>query len=357
MSATTFKLIRIADAVEFPIASELLVGRLAESGLQITQGLPSRRHAVLTVVDQMVWVEDLGSVNGTYINGKRLSAKSALKSGDKVRFDVEEFMFRTVVAVADDGGAPTMYRAPDAEEKPALVVPSADPPKPPVAPISDVRAPGNEPAVAPPIVPVAASASKPAAVAPPSDGSGLFKRPGAWADPDSDDGANKTKFMDPNALKVMLDAPKLPPVGAVDVPTLVVASGSTRGASFKLKREDAAVSEWTIGSGGECNVSIADAGVSALHAKLVNDGNRWKLIDQMSANGTYVNGKRSNVSYLGNGDRVGFGPIECEFKLPAGSSTQAVASSDEPVPNRKLKLGAAAGVVLSLVLLAWWLAR
>ena len=61
-------------------------------------------------------------------------------------------------------------------------------------------------------------------------------------------------------------------------------------------------------------MQFQDSGVSALHAKIVNEGERWKVLDQMSANGTYVNGKRSNVSYLTSGDRVRFGPVECIFQ-------------------------------------------
>jgi hypothetical protein len=202
---------------------------------------------------------------------------------------------------------------------------------------------------------VAQPVAQPAQSGAKGDASGVFKRPGAWADPDSD-GANKTKFMDPNALKVILDAPKLQAAGDVDVPTLVVNSGATRGSRIKLQREGDAVAEWTIGSGSECNVSIADAGVSSMHAKLVNDGKRWKLIDQMSANGTYVNGKRSNVSYLSNGDRVGFGPVECEFRLPGGGAR----SHADKAPSGKKSLLRGIGIgaaVLLLAVICWLLMR
>ena len=36
----------------------------------------------------------------------------------------------------------------------------------------------------------------------------------------------------------------------------------------------------------------------------------------MSANGTFVNGAKSNISFLASGDRIRFGPIECVFQLP-----------------------------------------
>jgi pSer/pThr/pTyr-binding forkhead associated (FHA) protein len=68
---------------------------------------------------------------------------------------------------------------------------------------------------------------------------------------------------------------------------------------------------------------IPDAGVSGFHAKIVNEASRWKLIDQMSANGTFVNGAKSNISYLAAGDRIRFGPIDCVFQLPANASQPA----------------------------------
>jgi pSer/pThr/pTyr-binding forkhead associated (FHA) protein len=60
--------------------------------------------------------------------------------------------------------------------------------------------------------------------------------------------------------------------------------------------------------------------VSALHAKIVNEGNRWKVVDQVSANGTFVNGKRCITSFLSSGDRISFGSVECIFQLPQGGA-------------------------------------
>jgi pSer/pThr/pTyr-binding forkhead associated (FHA) protein len=82
---------------------------------------------------------------------------------------------------------------------------------------------------------------------------------------------------------------------------------------------------WTVGSEGEREILIERVGVSALHAKIVNEGKRWKVIDQLSANGTFVNGKRCNVSYLTSGDRIAFGSVECIFHLPTGSAAQPAA--------------------------------
>ena len=100
------------------------------------------------------------------------------------------------------------------------------------------------------------------------------------------------------------------------------------GLNIKLTVGDSGIREWTIGSQADREVQFQDSGVSALHAKIVNEGERWKVLDQMSANGTFVNGKRSNVSYLTAGDRVRFGPVECIFQTSrAGAAPRRSASS------------------------------
>jgi pSer/pThr/pTyr-binding forkhead associated (FHA) protein len=110
-----------------------------------------------------------------------------------------------------------------------------------------------------------------------------------------------------------------------------VQSGRRGGERLKLKpgRE---TNVWEIGSDARHDIVLEDAGVSGYHAKLVNEGNRWKLIDQMSANGSFVNGQKSNISYLKHGDRLRFGPVECVFQLPDSQGGGAAKASTPMSP-------------------------
>jgi len=285
------KLIKVSNQREIPIKPDMVLGRQAECDLQLIEGHASRRHAKFSLADDGVWLEDLNSANGTFVNGAKITGKVKLSSGDRLRFDVEEFDFRVPSAApaVDDGK--TQYR-------------------------------------------------EPASAAVVAESSGVYKRPGAWADPDAmGDGANKTKFIDPAQLKQMMNnAPAAAAVNTatIDGPHLHVVSGSRTGLNIKLTVGESGVKEWTIGSQADREVQFQDSGVSALHAKIVNEGERWKVLDQMSANGTFVNGKRSNVSYLTAGDRVRFGPVECVFQISragaaprrsAGSSSGAASES------------------------------
>ncbi|RZK32478.1 MAG: FHA domain-containing protein [Hymenobacter sp.] len=53
-------------------AAELVVGRDATAGLRLRGAKISRRHARFYRVQNAVWVEDLNSANGVYINGERV---------------------------------------------------------------------------------------------------------------------------------------------------------------------------------------------------------------------------------------------------------------------------------------------
>ena len=67
-------------------APEIVVGR--ESGVDILLSTPavSRRHARLIRQGASYAIEDLGSSNGTFVNGQRIEIITVLKSGDKIRF-------------------------------------------------------------------------------------------------------------------------------------------------------------------------------------------------------------------------------------------------------------------------------
>ena len=54
------------------------------SGLRIDDNLLSRRHFVLETVENDLFLEDLGSANGTYLNGDEVKGRVALKDGDRI---------------------------------------------------------------------------------------------------------------------------------------------------------------------------------------------------------------------------------------------------------------------------------
>jgi len=74
----------------FPLHASLNIGRADEAGLRIPLESISRLHARLTPAGDEVLLEDLGSANGTWLNGKRITRAQAVH-GDEIRFDTQRF--------------------------------------------------------------------------------------------------------------------------------------------------------------------------------------------------------------------------------------------------------------------------
>ncbi len=77
---------------ELPDHEPQLVGRSSEA-LPITDSTVSRRHAELTPDDGEWWLRDLGSQNGTWVNGVRIGERTKLRLGDQIRVGATLFVF------------------------------------------------------------------------------------------------------------------------------------------------------------------------------------------------------------------------------------------------------------------------
>jgi len=63
----------------------LRVGRSQDADIRIDDATVSRSHAILSVLDDHLELKDLGSHNGTFLNGRRLTDPAAVKPGDQIR--------------------------------------------------------------------------------------------------------------------------------------------------------------------------------------------------------------------------------------------------------------------------------
>lgn len=71
---------------EINIDRDMLVGRHQDADLVLAAAEISRRHAAFLIKDQALYVQDLKSSNGTFINEKRVEGEALLKEGDIVQF-------------------------------------------------------------------------------------------------------------------------------------------------------------------------------------------------------------------------------------------------------------------------------
>ena len=78
-----------------PLADgEHIAGRDVECSLVIDATTVSRRHARITVVAGTATIEDLGSTNGTHVNGTRISVPTRLALGNEVALGTELLQVR-----------------------------------------------------------------------------------------------------------------------------------------------------------------------------------------------------------------------------------------------------------------------
>lgn len=64
----------------------MLIGRDPANGLRLTHETVSRMHAELTVQGGRWILRDLGSTNGTCVNGQRVTGAVSVRDGDQVSF-------------------------------------------------------------------------------------------------------------------------------------------------------------------------------------------------------------------------------------------------------------------------------
>ena len=85
---------------------QLVIGRDSSSAIAINDAEVSRKHARLTFQGGKYVIEDLGSTNGTFVNGQRLVSPVVLKSGDVVSLGEQIVLMYEALAV--DSGATVM---------------------------------------------------------------------------------------------------------------------------------------------------------------------------------------------------------------------------------------------------------
>lgn len=74
----------------FPIETKVVIGRDPACDITLPLEYLSRKHLELEVRSGHLYIKDLGSSNGTFLNGHKIT-ESEIKSGDKIKLDVLTF--------------------------------------------------------------------------------------------------------------------------------------------------------------------------------------------------------------------------------------------------------------------------
>ena len=205
-----------ASGAEIPLEGDLLIGRAAdvEEGKLGDDPEISRRHARITLRagDQLA-IEDLGSTNGTFVNGKRIEASQTLIPGDTIKVGMTTLQVldasgnapqaTAFAAIPPEGGTePEPEPEPDemtAETK-AAPTPPPQSPAPPASPGGQQAPP--PPATAPPPSPQGPGA--PGQPPPPAPGAAPLPRAAGAPGPGGPAPARKKQGLGPGSIVLIL---------------------------------------------------------------------------------------------------------------------------------------------------------
>jgi ABC transport system ATP-binding/permease protein len=87
----------------FPLTGAMVVGRIAGVDLRVDDDSVSRRHAEVEIRGSEVVLRDLGSANGTTVNGTPISEDTPLSAGDIIQFGLVEMMYENGAAPRSKG--------------------------------------------------------------------------------------------------------------------------------------------------------------------------------------------------------------------------------------------------------------
>ena len=83
----------LRSGAAYDVSDGALLGRGDEVDIRLEDTFASSRHARLTPHGGQMVIEDLGSTNGTYLNGEPLRGPQPLHVGDRIRIGDSEFSF------------------------------------------------------------------------------------------------------------------------------------------------------------------------------------------------------------------------------------------------------------------------
>ena len=93
---------------------QFVIGRGDDCHLRAKSDAISRRHCILVLNQNQVLLRDLGSKNGSYVNGDRVEGERVLKSGDNLKFGPLEFQIVIDVGIPNGEKRPRVANVKEA---------------------------------------------------------------------------------------------------------------------------------------------------------------------------------------------------------------------------------------------------
>ncbi|OBF88703.1 ABC transporter ATP-binding protein [Mycobacterium sp. 852002-51152_SCH6134967] len=286
----------------FAAGNDVVIGRDLRADVRIAHPLISRAHLVLRF-DQGRWVAiDNGSLNGMFVNNRRVSAVD-IHDGQTINIgnpDGPRLTFEIGRHQGAVGRTPTVA-VPIANQRPTGTYPTAPPPPPVSGPHS---APHTTRPYGPPPGQARPQPTYPSAPPPPRHPS--TPQPAAYTSPQQ-------------PVRQVISSPALESATMMG-PTAAPRSSEGNLATSMLKilrpgtrPPDNVPGAVKIGRATDNDIVVPDVLASRHHATLVPTAAGTEIIDNRSINGTFVNGARVESALLRDGDTVTIGNIDLVF--------------------------------------------
>lgn len=69
------------------------IGRSISGDIVLSDNSVSRQHAIVYCLQGKFYIEDIGSTNGTTVNGQPLKERTAISCGDEIRLGITRLLF------------------------------------------------------------------------------------------------------------------------------------------------------------------------------------------------------------------------------------------------------------------------
>jgi pSer/pThr/pTyr-binding forkhead associated (FHA) protein len=350
---------RLLSEVAF-VGPQLRIGRMRENDVVVNNLAVSRFHAVLKREGDAYVLEDLGSENGTMLNGARVQGSVPMTPNDVIQLGKYELRLALQPGV-QIAGAPKAKPS-DAwdaaqtflAERPAKapIGPSPLAAKPaPAAPAPQAHAAEDsaDDLALPTLeaIELEPETSPAAEAGPDPDGAFAFGEEDLAGGPGEAEAPPRAPAPNPEhttlfdfgahgpGARVADEAPELgaeadaPDAAAAPLHAGLIVQRDGKLHGIRPWEKD----ELVAGRAPECDVVLADAGVSRRHATFTRSGGRYLLRDLGSVNGVYVNGQRAKEHALGVGDVIRIESFELTFVLdhtPIGSEVSGPVVGPSP---------------------------
>ncbi len=312
--SSVFKLSALTGDAEYQLQGQMLVGREMDCEIVLDFGHISRYHAKVNVSPGGVYIEDLQSTNGTFVNGNKIRGRVRLNPGDEVAFD--DLAFR-LEARHQDGGNPSAVGS-GTELRPRAVKPMAS-----IEPIArHFKKPKlNESMVEtreePAVPPMSAQRDPEPELEPPKASGRASRAPRAAPPPvepeDDEASIESTQMLSTETLERLISRSYAdqPILDLGDGPRLIVTTAPLRGKVFEF---DDLQNEWRVGRDSGADVCLVDGTVSLDHALITRTEKGYRASATHAANTLLINGRECTNSALRHDDKLQVGRMELVFR-------------------------------------------